>query len=544
MQGFKVLASDKVSDLGLKALRKAGIQADMITGQTEDELCKIIPAYDALVVRSATTVTERVIEAAKNLKIIGRAGVGVDNINLNAATQRGIIVVNSPQGNTIAAAEHTWSMVLSMARMIPQACASMGRKKWDRKSFMGFELSGKTLGIVGFGNIGRKVCQYARAMGMHVLAYDPFVSALAAERAGAKLRSFEDIIKESDVLTLHLPVTKETKGLINAANIAKMRRGVYIVNVSRGPVVVEADLAAALKSGHVAGAALDVFNTEPPEPSNPLLKMPNVIVTPHLGASTKEAQVKVAVDVCEQIVEVLRGGPARSAVNIPSMRPHLIQPVKPFLSIAEKLGIIASATSGGKPQQLTVEFGGELFRDVDVAPLTTVTLKGLLGRYVEDGTVNFVNAPVVAKQMGLSVKAVKAPSTNFKSVITVRVASDQAETEVAGTVFDDLGDRLVRFHGFEVDIVPEGNLLITFHRDVPGVIGELGTFLGKKNVNIAAMDVGRMLRGGAACMVCMVDAAVSANTLEELCAKPNVSGAWTVRLPRGPEAGRAPQARL
>eukprot|EP01065_Artemidia_motanka_P023410 TRINITY_DN27_c0_g3_i1.p1 TRINITY_DN27_c0_g3~~TRINITY_DN27_c0_g3_i1.p1 ORF type:complete len:542 (+),score=191.44 TRINITY_DN27_c0_g3_i1:74-1699(+) len=541
MQGFRVLASDKVSELGLGVLRRAGVQADMITGLSEAELCKIIPKYDALVVRSATTVTPKVIEAAQNLRIIGRAGVGVDNIDLPAATERGVIVVNSPQGNTIAAAEHTWAMVLSMARMVPQAYSSMARRKWDRKTFMGFELSGKTIGILGFGNIGRKVCQYARSMGMKVLAYDPFVTREAVEQAGASHRSFDDILKESDVLTLHLPVTKETRGLINTANIAKMRRGICIVNVSRGPVIEEAALLAALESGHVAAAALDVFNKEPPEASNPLLKHPRVVVTPHLGASTHEAQVKVAVDVCEQIVEVLRGGPARTAVNIPSMRPHLIEPVKPFLSIAEKLGIIASATSGGKPLALTVEYGGEFFRNVDVSALTTVTLKGLLTRYVDDGAVNFVNAPIVAKQMGITIKSEKAPSANFRSIITVRVASDQAETEVAGTVFDGIGDRLVRFHGFEVDIVPEGNLLITYHRDVPGVIGKLGTFLGEKNVNIAAMDVGRMLRGGAACMVCMVDAAVSPNTLDQLRAKPNVSGAWTVRLPR---SSRAPAARM
>eukprot|EP01062_Namystynia_karyoxenos_P001335 TRINITY_DN1044_c0_g5_i1.p1 TRINITY_DN1044_c0_g5~~TRINITY_DN1044_c0_g5_i1.p1 ORF type:complete len:571 (+),score=234.90 TRINITY_DN1044_c0_g5_i1:87-1715(+) len=534
MSDLKVLASDKVSELGLRVLKKAGIKAEMITGLSEQELINIIPQYDALVVRSATTVTAKVIEAATNLKIIGRAGVGVDNIDLNASTQRGIIVVNSPQGNTIAAAEHTWSMILSMARMVPQAHGSMMAHKWDRKTFMGFELHGKTLGVVGFGNIGRKVCQYARAMGMKVLAYDPFVSKEAAEKTGAKLRSFDDIIRESDVLTLHLPVTKETRGLINKDTIGKMKKGVYIANVSRGPVVVEADLAAALKSGHVAGAALDVFNTEPPAKDNPLLSDPRVVVTPHLGASTKEAQVKVAVDVCEQIAEVLRGGPARTAVNIPSMRPHLIQPVKPFLGITEKLGIIAAATCDGKPQRLRVEYSGEFFKDLDVSPLTTVALKGVIERFVQDGTVNFVNAPVVAKQYGLKVEAAKVTAdSGFKSMVTVRLSSEKADTEVAGTVFDTLGDRLVRFHGFEVDIVPEGDLLITFHRDVPGVIGELGTYLGKRNVNIAAMDVGRMLRGGAACMVCNVDAAVSNETLEGLTKKTNVSGAWTVRLPRG-----------
>lgn len=533
MQGLRVLASDKIDQLGLKVLRKAGLDADMITGQSEAELCKMIPKYDALVVRSATTVTPRVIEAAKNLKIIGRAGVGVDNIDLQAATGRGIIVVNSPQGNTIAAAEHTWAMIMAMARQTPQANASMRRRKWDRKTFMGFEMSGKTIGILGFGNIGRKVAQYARSMGMRVLAYDPFVTKSAAAAAGAEQMPLEEVLKESDVLTLHLPVNKDTRGLINTQSIKTMRRGVYIANVSRGPVVDEAALAEALTSGHVAGAALDVFNKEPPPADSPLLKHPNVVVTPHLGASTKEAQVKVAVDVCEQIVEVLRGGPARTAVNIPSMKPHLIGPVKPFLSIVEKLGIIAAATSGGRPKVVTVEYGGEFFKDLDVSPLTTVALKGLLTRYVDDGAVNFVNAPLVAKDMGIVVKSEKSPSANFRSVISMRVSSDKAETEVAGTVFEDLGDRLVRFHGFEVDIVPEGDLLITYHRDVPGVIGKLGTFLGQKNVNIAAMDVGRMLRGGAACMVCMVDAAVSDDTLQALGTLEAVSGAWTVRLPKG-----------
>ncbi len=526
---MKVLASDKIAEIGLKMLKDAGIEADMNTGLSEDELVKIIPQYDALVVRSGTKVTPKIIEAGKKLKIIGRAGVGVDNVDLPTATKNGVIVVNSPEGNTVAAAEHTWAMLLTMARSIPQAYAKLKAGNWDRKSFKGIEVLNKTLGVVGLGKIGRRVASYALGMGMKVIAYDPFVTEEYAKSLGVEIKSLEEVLKSADFLTFHIPRTKETANMINAKSIAKMKKGVRIVNVARGGIINEKDLYDALKSGHVAAAALDVFEKEPLPADSPLLTLDNVVVTPHLGASTVEAQVNVAVDVVEQIIEVLKGGSARSAVNIPSMKPETIAPVKPFMDIAEKIGALAAQIVPGAISKVVVEYSGEI-AGKNISPLTTTFLKGLLTPAM-DVVVNFVNAPLIAKERGIEiVESKNNEAKDFANLISVTVKTDKGDRQVGGTVFEGVGDRLVLIDGFRVDADPSGYILILSNIDKPGMIGKVGTFLGKHDINVASMDVGRIKVGEKAVMVLNVDTAVSDKVLKELAKIEGISDATLVKL--------------
>ena len=525
---MKILASDKIAEVGLKMLRDAGFEADMKAGLSEDELIKIIPQYDALIVRSDTKVTPKIIEAGKNLKIIGRAGVGVDNVDLPTASKNGVIVVNSPEGNTVAAAEHTWAMLLSMARQIPQAHFKLKNGVWDKKSFKGVEVLNKTIGVVGLGKIGRRVASYAIGMGMNVYGFDPYVTEEYAKNMGVKLASLDTIYKESDFITFHVPKNKDTLNMIKAQTIAKMKKGVRLVNVARGGIIDEKALYDALKSGQVAGAALDVFEKEPCEKS-PLFELDNVVITPHLGASTIEAQVNVAVDVVEQIIEVLKGGAARSAVNIPSMKPELIAPVKPYMGISEKLGKLASQIIKGAVSKVVVEYFGEV-AELNVSPLTTVVLKGLL-EPIMDVKVNFVNAPLIAKERGIEISEIKnRESKDFASLISVRIKSENDDREVGGTIFDKLGDRLVSIDGYRIDAVPQGYLLIIKNIDKPGMIGKVGTFLGKNNVNIASMDVGRLKMGQAAVMVLNIDSDVPDKLLQDLTRIEGISGATAVKI--------------
>ncbi|MFH1542170.1 MAG: phosphoglycerate dehydrogenase [bacterium] len=525
---MKVLAMDKTAEEGLKVIRDAGFEADSKAGLSEDELVKIIPDYDAMIVRSETKVTPKILEAGKKLKIVARAGVGVDNVDLPTATRKGIIVVNSPEGNTVAAAEHTWAMLLSMARSIPQAHGKLKSGVWDKKSFKGVEVLNKTLGVVGLGKIGRRVASYALGMGMRVIASDPFVTADYAKSLGVEVKELEEVIKTADFLTFHIPKSKDTAGLINAEMIAKMKKGVRLVNVARGGIIDEKALYDALKSKHVIAAALDVFEKEPCD-NSPLFELDNIVVTPHLGASTVEAQVNVAVDVAEQIVEVLRGGAARSAVNIPSMKPELINPVKPFMSVAEKLGALAAQLADGAVAKVSIKYSGEVAEN-NVSPLTTTILKGLLTPAL-DVVVNFVNAPHLAKERGIEVIEAKSAETkDFASSISVKVTTEKGSREVGGTVFTGVGDRLVFVDGFRVDAEPEGHLLILGNTDKPGMIGKVGTLLGKHNVNIASMDVGRVKEGEKAVMVLNVDTEVSIKTLQELEKLEGITDATIVKL--------------
>ena len=526
---MKVLASDKVDEVGLKMLKDAGIDAEMKTGLSEADLIKIIPQYDALIVRSATKVTPKIIEAGKNLKIIGRAGVGVDNVDLPTATKNGVIVVNSPEGNTVAAAEHTWAMLLAMARSIPQAYAKLKAGNWDRKSFKGIEVLNKTLGVVGLGKIGRRVASYALGMGMKVIAFDPYVTEEYAASLGVEVKTFDEVIQSADFITFHIPKTKETANLINKDSIAKMKKGVRMVNVARGGIINEKDLADACKSGQVAAAALDVFDKEPLAADSPLLKLDNVIVTPHLGASTVEAQVNVVIDVAEQIIEVLKGGAARSAVNIPSMKPELIAPVRPYMGIAEKLGTLAAQLAHGAVSKVYIEYSGEI-AEKDVSPLSTSLLKGLLTPAL-DVVVNFVNAPLIAKERGIEiVESKNKEAKDFASLIRVKIDAAKGSREVGGTVFEGVGDRLVLIDGFRVDAEPKDYLLIISNIDKPGMIGKVGSFLGEHKINIASMDVGRIKVGEKAVMVLNVDNTVSDEVLQKITKLDGISDATLVKL--------------
>jgi D-3-phosphoglycerate dehydrogenase len=527
MHRFRVLIADKVSKEGTDVLRNAQVPFDVKTGLNEEQLSAIIGEYDAMVVRSDTQVTKRVFENGTRLRVVARAGVGVDNVDLTEATSRGVIVVNSPQGNTVAAAEHTWAMTLRLARGVP-----------IDKPTRAIQVAGKTLGVLGFGNIGQMVASYAKGMGMNIIAYDPFVKPEVAAKAGATLHDAESVLKNSDIVTLHLPVTKDTRRFLNKARLGMMRKGALLVNVSRGEVIDTPALLEALASGHLGGAALDVFEKEPLEADSQLRKINNVVLTPHLGASTHEAQVKVAIDVCEQIVDVMNGRPARTAVNIPSMQPSLIEPVRKYITLVEKLGLIVGQLSKSVIQKLEIEFAGDAFTNVNVAPLTTTMMKGLLTPIVGSGKVNFVNADIHARERGLSVEVIKCASNNYRSLITVRAIGADTDMEIAGTVFEGLGDRIVYFNGFTIDVVPEGHLLFILYRDQIGIVGTVGTFLGKKNINIATMEVGRLVRGGAAVMVLQVDNAISENTLTELTSnyKDIMSTAYSVHLPTAPRS--------
>ena len=512
---MKVLASDKIAESGLKKLRDAGFEVDMKTGLPEEELVKIIPQYDALVVRSETKVTPKIIEAGKKLKIIARAGVGVDNVDLPSATKKGIIVVNSPEGNTIAAAEHTWAMLLAMSRNIPLAQASLRAGKWERSKFTGVEVYGKTLGILGLGKIGSHVANYAIAFGMKVIAYDPFVSKEYADKLGVELKDIDPIIKEADYITLHLPKNKDTANMINAEKIKMMKDSVRLVNCARGGIINEADLAEALKSKKIAAAAIDVFDKEPPDPANPLLSLDNAVTVPHLGAATVEAQVNVAIDVVEQIIEVLKGGTARAAVNIPSMKPEILSAVAPYMKLAEKMGKLAGQIAEGAVIDVKIGYFGEI-GGKNTSPLTIAVLKGLLETAVEEG-VNFVNASIVAKDRGINITETKSTECfDFANKISVSVGADDKKRKVEGSLFATIGERIVGIDGFSVDATPSGYLIIASNTDKPGIIGHVGTVLGKNNINIAGMEVGRNKPGEKAVMILNVDIAAPNKVLKDL----------------------------
>lgn len=525
---MKVLVSDNISSKGVEILKKAGLNVDVKTGLKPEELKSIIGEYHALVVRSATKVTADVIDAAKNLKVIGRAGSGLDNVDRVAASKRGIVVMNTPGGNTITTAEHTIAMIFAAARKIPQANASMSQGKWEKKKFMGTELFNKTLGIIGLGNIGGEVAKRAQGLGMNVIAYDPFLNEERARNLGVEKVEILDIIKRSDFITLHTPLTAETKSIINSESIKAMKDGVYIVNCARGGIINEKDLYDALESGKVAGAALDVFEKEPPE-NNPLVGHEKVVCTPHLGASTQEAQENVAIAVAEQIVDYLVHGTIRNAVNFPSIPADQVAALRPYINLAEKLGGFASQMFEGGITEVTLEYRGEA-ADLNITPLTIAAIKGLLNPILLE-TVNFVNAPFIAKERGIEVKETKSSdSGDYQSLITIKVRSSKKEIAVAGTLFSRKDPRVVKIDDFTVEIVPEGNLLFMYNNDKPGVIGNIGTILGNNSINIARMHFGREKAGGKAISVVNIDSPVSEKILEEIKSLPNILDVKVISL--------------
>lgn len=525
---MKILVSDNISPKGVEILKKAGLEVDVKTGMKPDELKACIGAYDGLVIRSATKVTAEIIDAAHNLKVVGRAGSGLDNVDKTAASKKGIVVMNTPGGNTVTTAEHSIAMLFATARLIPQATASMKAGKWEKKKFMGVELYNKTLGIIGLGNIGGQVAKKAQGLEMHVIAYDPFLSEEKAKATGIRKVTLQELFSESDFITIHTPMTAETKGVINTTTIATMKDGVRIINCARGGIINEQDLYEALKSGKVAGAALDVFEKEPPE-NNPLLTLDNIICTPHLGASTEEAQENVAVAVAEQIRDYLVFGTIRNAVNFPSLPSDQVPRLQPYINLAEKLGGFASQIFKGGATEITVEFHGDA-ASINSAPVTIAAIKGFLTPILLE-TVNFVNAPIIAKERGIEVREVKsAEAGDYHSMIALKVSGKDKKSYVAGTLFSKKDPRIILIDNFEVEVVPEGELLLMFNNDKPGVIGNIGSTLGKNDINIARMHFGRESQGGTAISIVSIDSVPTPEIIDQIKGLPNILSVVQISL--------------
>jgi D-3-phosphoglycerate dehydrogenase / 2-oxoglutarate reductase len=527
---MKILITDSLAPEGLEIFKNAdGFEVDVKVGLKPDELKKICPAYDGWVIRSGTKITADLIEAATNLKVIGRAGVGYENIDADAATKKGIVVMNTPGGNNVTTGEHTIALMMALARHIPQAVASLKSGKWDRNKFVGVEMCNKTIGVIGLGNVGRIVAERAAALRMKVIGYDPFIAAENIARMGVEPATLEDIFTKADFITVHVPLTTDTQGLINKAAFAKMKRGVRIINCARGGIVEESDLAEAIQQGRVAGAALDVYVDEPPPPAHPLLRLDQVITTPHLGASTDEAQLNVAIAVAEQMVDFLAKGVVRYAINVPSVSPELLHVLRPYLTLAEKLGSLHAQMAGVLPNEVQVEYRGDVTQ-YNVAPLTLAVLKGLLSPVMEFA-VNYVNAPILARERGIKIVESKGEeATDFASSIIVRAKNGKESLEVEGAIFAAKHPRIVRVNSFYLEAVPEGYILVLQNKDVPGVVGAVGTILGKHGLNIAGMELGRSEKGGNAISFTHVDEAVSKKALDELRALPQIVSATLVKL--------------
>ncbi len=524
----KVLVSDPINQTGIDILSQVAT-VDVKIGLQPEELVQIIGEYDALMIRSGTRVTEEIIAAGTNLKIIGRAGVGVDNVDVPAATRKGIVVVNSPQGNTIAAAEHALAMMLSLSRYIPDANAAVKSGKWDRKSYVGAEIYKKTIGVVGLGKIGSHVAKVAKAMGMKLLAYDPFLSNERAEQLGCQLVDLDLLLQQSDYITLHIPKTPESTHLINAERLAKMKPNARIINCARGGIVDELALADALKSGKIAGAALDVFESEPLEDS-PLKSLgKEMILTPHLGASTTEAQVNVAIDVAEQIRDVLLGLPARSAVNIPGLSPDILEELKPYMQLAETLGNLVGQLAGGRVEVLNVSLQGELATNRS-QPLVIASLKGLLFQALRE-RVNYVNASIEAKERGIRVIETRDEGVkDYPGSLHLQATGNLGTHSVTGALLGDGEIRVTNIDGFPINVPPNQYMLFTVHRDMPGIIGKIGSLLGSFNVNIASMQVGRKIVRGDAVMVLSIDDPLPEGILSEITKVQGIRDAYTVTL--------------
>jgi len=533
---MRILISDDLSPEAKTILERIpGAEVEFRVGLKPAELREIISGYDALAVRSATKVTAEILAAAPRLRVIGRAGTGVDNIDLAAATRRGVVVMNAPGGNSVSVAEHTLALLLALSRRVADASQSTRGGKWEKKKFSsGRELSGKTLGVVGTGNIGALVVQRAKAFGMKVIGYDPFLSEEAAGKLGIELVALPDIFRRSDAITLHVPLTEQTKNMVAAPQLAAMKQGALLVNCARGGLVDEKALAQSLKAGHLGGAALDVFETEPPPADHPLFSCENFIATPHLGGSTEDAQQNVAVIVCESMVEYLSTGTVRNAVNVPSVSGEVLERLGPFLKLAGKLGSFAGQLSMqaacGAPEQIEIAYAGEVAQHPG-APLTAAVLKGVLGTFLAE-PVNEVSAPALARERGLSVSSTKtSDSTDFASLVSVRLRCGNGKTtHVAGTIVGKREPRVVRVDKFELEAVPEGAVLVLHNDDKPGVIGNVGRTLGEAQVNIAQFALARDRKSGEALALVNVDGAASPEVLERLRRLPDVRQVHQVAL--------------
>lgn len=529
---YRIFVADDVSESGLQPLRAAGFSLEKRVGLSPSDLAEALRDHDGLIVRSETKVTSALMDQTPALRVVGRAGVGVDNIDVPAATSRGIVVMNAPDGNTITTAEHTIALLVALARNVPQANGSLKAGKWERKRFIGVELQGKTLGIVGLGRIGRNVAQRARGLGMNIVAFDPFVSPEQARDLEIEAVPLDEVFKRADFLTVHTPLTQETRGIIGTDAFAKMKRGVRLINCARGGLVDEQALHDAIKAGLVAGAALDVFVQEPPPADHPLLGLGEVIVTPHLGASTTEAQEGVAFTVAEQMRDYLLSGALRGAVNVPALGAKELNALQPYIALAESLGRFQAQLVDSAVREVRLELAGEIV-DFDAAPVTRSFLAGLL-RDVS-ARVNLVNAFLIAEERGIAVTtAYLRTGSDSAPAIQSRVITNSGEQTLSGTVFGygtkAREGRITEINGFHIEATPHGHMLVMRNRDVPGVIGRVGTILGQRGVNISHFHLGRREPGGEAMSVIEVDAGLPKGTLDELRSFEHVISAREIEL--------------
>ena len=511
---LKVLVTDSIAPSGLAILRAADdVELDYRPGLAGDELLSAVAQSDALITRSGTAVTSELVNAGTQLRIIGRAGVGLDNVDVEACTARGILVINAPTANIMSATEHTMAMLLALCRNIPEAHASVKRGEWTRSKFMGTELDGKTLGVIGLGRIGTRVTTRARGFGMRVIAYDPYIADSVYEKVGAAKVSLDQLLEQADVITVHTPMTDETRSLIGANELARTKDGVIVLNIARGGIYEEQALADALNSGKVAGAAIDVYVDEPPPPDHPLLTAKNVILSPHIGANTIEAQDRVAVQTAEMVIEALRGSIFVSAVNLP-FEGLSDADAAPLIKLAEKLGLFAAQVINGPVNGAQIELWGvdeKLHKILSVA-----SLKGLLAPHLAE-SVNFVNAEQIAQTRGIAISSTTHPMPrDYANLLTFRASSATEDTCISGTVFHEKNQRIVSVNNFRVEFKPEGHLIYIINRDVPGVVGKVGTLLGDREINIAEYNLARSDSGGRAMAIITVDSPLDAETLSFL----------------------------
>ncbi len=526
----RVLISDALSPAAVAIFKERGVEVDFQPnlGKDKDKLAEIIGNYDGLAIRSATKVTDKILANAKNLKVVGRAGIGVDNVDIPAATAKGVIVMNTPFGNSITTAEHAVAMMFAVAREIPAADASTQAGKWEKNRFMGVEITGKTLGIIGCGNIGSIVADRAIGLRMRVVAFDPFLTPERAKDMGVEKVELDELLARADFITLHTPMTAQTKNILSAENLAKTKKGVRIVNCARGGLVDEVALRAALDSGHVAGAAFDVFSVEPAT-ENPLFGHPNVVCTPHLGASTTEAQENVALQVAEQMSDYLMRGAISNAVNFPSITAEEAPKLKPFIALAEKLGSFAGQLTETGIKEVRITYEGSV-ADLKIKALTSAAIAGLLRPLLED--VNVVSAPIVAKDRGITIEEItrSAEGSDYDALITLTVVTERQERSIAGTVFHDGKPRIVSIKGIKMDAEFAPAMIYVTNEDKPGFIGRFAGLLGDAGVNIATFALGRDTQGGSAIALVEVDGAVPEKVLGEIQKLPGVKQAKALRF--------------
>ncbi|MBJ6120212.1 phosphoglycerate dehydrogenase [Sphingomonas mollis] len=515
----KVLISDKMDPKAAQIFRERGVEVDEITGKTPAELIAMIGEYDGLAIRSSTKVTAEILAHATNLKVVGRAGIGVDNVDIPAASAKGVVVMNTPFGNSITTAEHAIALMFALARQLPEADASTQAGKWEKNRFMGVELTAKTLGLIGAGNIGGIVADRARGLKMKVVAFDPFLTPERAVEMGVEKVTLDELLARADFITLHTPLTDSTRNILSAENIAKTKKGVRIINCARGGLIDEAALKAALDSGQVGGAALDVFQTEPAKDS-PLFGTPNFVSTPHLGASTTEAQVNVAIQVAEQMADFLVSGGVTNALNMPSLSAEEAPKLKPYMALAEKLGSLVGQLTTGSIGRISIHAEGAA-AELNQKPLVQAVLAGFLRTQTD--TANMVNAPVLARERGIEVREVRTEREgDYHTLLRVSVKTEAGERSVAGTLFGDAAPRIVELFGIKVEADLDGPMLYVVNEDAPGFIGRLGTALGEAGVNIGTFHLGRRQAGGEAVLLLSVDEPVTADLLAKVKALPGV----------------------